>query len=1206
MKTTKLLLAAVSLLISSLLPASLKAQNVMPQQGDKITTPDGIYVVSGPNLIANPSFDDGFANWHAGNNSELSEDNFEVIASGGADGGAYLKAKGSAGSGSASSVKQGWAVETGKTYLFSMWSLRSSSGMSSNTQYSRIYAADSETGTNTQISSVNFAADTWTQTQLVFTAEQPFLVANLGWMNSMGVDAFFLGEVSLSDELATTNLEAAISDAKYQLENTEEGTERGQYTADVRATLQAAITAAESVLATATTQEQINEATTTLKAAVSKYKASANAPFQVGKKYNIVHNSGYYMTTTGGTVKIVSADVDDAGQVFSFVPVPEGAAADGFNLQADDGTFVHRQGSWDTKADADFSQTEANAIFQVVDQGSYIQLKNMGSGSVLGTDNNTDGSTVYSNKNGTDGKYRWTLKEFIPKDQRDDEYNFRELLGKAQSTRDAVSQSSLGTDLFMYSRQAYETFAAAVAEAESVTSGFKAAFDALQAAMDTYADTKQNKPDPAKKYIITQQAGGNRIAYNADESLVTVATPSASATQQFTFTQPAGVDYFGLKNVESGLFMAKSGSSNWDTNWAEADTDPLAGWNIARLSDGTYTLQNASGKGYLGSDAISDGSLLYCDKSNSATNSKWYIEEYSATAALEKALATARELAASTPVGSAYYEVPQSAMDTFQAAISQAESALSTISSFEEGAAAADKLNAAIDVFKGAFNPMAEFDEGQTYIVTHYGGNLLTATESGNATITTLAEEGATEQQLVMLEPVTGQAMTYYFRSVALGTYLAISGTYDTKWQEADDNAAAIQVVHLDGQWLGLRFVSNGLHAGTDGSGNGQKVYSDKAGTGNSLAYWTIEPYITVVLDRVAFNAALAQANELLAAMQPGYLTGQYFQDDINAFRTLIASTRSAANKSKEQSALDAITAQLLTDIEAARAKAHDHDYMNHTELAAAISAAEKSLSNAEAGDLNGQYPADAIQTYQQALAAAKSVNETADDQLTQAAIDEATSTLTAAAKTFAATVVKINYTALSAAVTAAQAALKEAEAYKGEGPGKTPTAAFDALQAEITKAQNMQKGHTHNQAGVDAEVQVLTEATKTFQAARMENDYSVLQQYVTLAEQLLKQAQDGEIEYEQEDYDDLLASYQKNVPFLQSHDQDAIDRAAKLMRRDVLLFQQLITGIGQVRNADTIADVYDLGGRKVARAAAGKGIRIVRQADGTTRKVLR
>ncbi|MBQ8938208.1 MAG: carbohydrate binding domain-containing protein, partial [Bacteroidaceae bacterium] len=208
----KTLLVLFLALIGIVLPQVSVAQSVMPQQGDKISTADGIYIVSGPNLIQNPSFDDGFAGWLAGDNNELQEANFEAVSEGGADGGAFIRALGSAGSGSASSIKKGWAVEVGKTYLFSMWANRPSSGMSSNTQYSRIYASDSETATTTQIGSVNFTGDTWVQTQITFTAEKPYLVVNLGWMNHTAIDAFFLGELTLSNELATTALETAIAD----------------------------------------------------------------------------------------------------------------------------------------------------------------------------------------------------------------------------------------------------------------------------------------------------------------------------------------------------------------------------------------------------------------------------------------------------------------------------------------------------------------------------------------------------------------------------------------------------------------------------------------------------------------------------------------------------------------------------------------------------------------------------------------------------------------------------------------------------------------------------------------------------------------------------------------------------------------------------------------------------------------------------------
>lgn len=1208
MKLQTTLLAGFFTLLATLLPQEVNAQNVMPKRGDKITTADGVFVVSGDNLIPNASFDDGFAHWKAGDGNDLAEENFALESSGGADGGAYLRALGSAGSGSNKSIKTGWAVEVGKTYLFSMWANRPSSGMSSNTQYSRIYASDSETATTTQIGSVSFTGDTWVQTQIVFKAEQPFLVANLGWMNQTSVDAFFLGELSVSDELVTSALEATIADAKYQLENTEEGTGRGQYSADVRAALQTAIATAEGILTSATTQTEINAANDALKASITTYKASANAPFKVGTKYNIVHSSGYLMTTTGGTVKVVSEDVDDAGQVFTFVPAPADAAATGFNLQADDGTFVHRQGSWDTKADADYDLTQANAIFQVVDQGSYIQLKNMGSGSVLGTDNNNDGSTVYSNKNGTDGKYRWTLKEFIPKDQRDDEYNFRQLLAKAQKTLSDVNAATIGNDLFMTSRTAYDTFAAAIATAEGVTSGYKAASEQLQAAMDAFTANRQVKPNPSTQYIITQKAGGNRIAYSDDQSLVTVRTPSAEPTQLFTFAQVAATGNFALKNIGAAKFMAKSASSNWDTSWADDESDLLAQWIIARQSDGTYTLQNASGKGYLGSDATTDGALLYCDKSASAANSRWFIEEYTPTATLAKAIDNAKALAADTPVGSAYYEVPQSAMDALNAAIAAAEAALATVTTFEQGAAEAAKLNAAIDKFNNSFNPMAPFDEGVTYVVAHYGGALLTATESGNASITAQAEEGATDSQLVMFEPVEGRSLTYYLKSVGMDTYFARSGDYNTVWQAEKGEAAQVQIVHLDGRWLGLQFVATGLHAGTDGTSSGQLVYSDKAGSGNTLAYWTIEPYVTVVLDRVAFNAAMESANALLAAMKPGYLKGEYFAEDIAAFRSTIDKARAAVNKAKDQQTLDALTAQLKADIEAARAKAHDKDFMNHTELAAAIQSATTATASAVAGDCNGQYPAAAIEAYKQALAAAQAVESKPDDQLTQAEIDAAAKALKEAAAAFNAARVVVNLDNLKAAIAAAKKAMSDAESERGDGPGKFPESAFTALTAAVTAAQTIVSENKVNQAAVDAQTASLTAAIDTFAASRVTNDYTALQALVDEATQLIADALAGKLEYYDEDLEELRASLEKNAAALESTDQDLIDRAVKLLRRDIALFRNLADGIASVDAEPLDIRIYDLNGRLMTTSrrhlARGTYLMTVKGGDKTiTRK---
>ena len=176
---------ALLLLFLWAVPMLSTAQNIIPQRGDKISTEDGIFVVAGDNMITNPSFDDGFTDWTAGDGSALSEDNFEIVASGGADGGAYLHGLGSAGSGSNKSLKRGWALTPGKTYVFSVWANRPSSGMGNNLQYSRIYTGTSETTTRTEITTLNFTGDTWVQTLIVLTATEaePYLIANFGWIN---------------------------------------------------------------------------------------------------------------------------------------------------------------------------------------------------------------------------------------------------------------------------------------------------------------------------------------------------------------------------------------------------------------------------------------------------------------------------------------------------------------------------------------------------------------------------------------------------------------------------------------------------------------------------------------------------------------------------------------------------------------------------------------------------------------------------------------------------------------------------------------------------------------------------------------------------------------------------------------------------------------------------------------------------------------
>ncbi|MDY3898113.1 MAG: carbohydrate binding domain-containing protein, partial [Prevotella sp.] len=833
MRTKQLLLA---LLLSLIGIHVAEAESYTPVKGGKIVTDDGIYIVTGDNIIPNSDFSNGLTGWKAGDNSDLSADNFEIIPDGGPDGGPCIHALGGAGSSSNQTIKTGWAIESGKTYVFTVWAYRTQSGMSSNTQYSQVWQSNSETEANTEIGKIKYQADTWVQSQFVFTAEKRYFVAKFAWLNKASSFAhFFLAEVEKSNELVTTSLEASIATAQETLDTTEEGDEKGQYTTAVRKTLSDAIAAAKNVLDTATTQDEINDAKKALDAAVKTYTASKNPPFKLGVGYTITNVAGSLSLTSGdGTVRIATPDFADSTQVFYFEKAPEGAEAVGYNMRDANGTYIWRSGSWDTKS-GETTLTAKNAIFNIVEYDTFVQIKNEGSGSVLGVDKTTNNSEVYSNKGGTSSKNCWILVKHTP------------------------------------------------------------------------------------------------------------------------------------------------------------------------------------------------------------------------TAALESAIEKAEDVASSAEVGTEYYQVPQSALDELNAAITTAKDALLTITTPDEAKVAVAALEAAIVKFNGSFNPLPDFANGETYTVTHYGGCLLTTTESGNATITTKEETGASDEQLMVLEKATYQDMTdvYYVKSVANGSYLVRDGNYNTKWRaDRDTLAAIIQVCRLEGKWLGMKFVSTSTFLGVDGQGSGSKTYSDKAGVGNTGAYWTIDGYVAIVLDRVAFNEAVAKAQAALAAMVPGYKTGEYFQEDIDEFSKVISKAKTDGNKSKSQEELDAVTAQLLADIDVYVAKAHDRDYLNVTALKAEVDKAKATLDKSVAGDCNGQFPQEAIDKFDAAYKAASAI--LADENATQEQIDEATETLKAAAAEFAAAKVVIDFSELNFAITEAQTIVKDKADFVGEGPGRYSPEKYEALKTAI------------------------------------------------------------------------------------------------------------------------------------------------------------
>ena len=1231
--------------------------------GDRVETEEGVYIVTGENLISNPSFDNGSTGWYAADGNAVSDSYWDVPSTGGADGGAWLKVLGGAGSSSPYSLRTAWSITPGKTYLFSCWQYRTTN-TNNNSQYSFISLGNNATaGDNYQ--SLNYTLGQWVSTEIVFDSQScTYCVANFRWLdNGIGFDCFTLAEVTLSDEIVTARLETALGQAIQALAETEEGHAKGQYTAEVRADLQAVIDEAQALLATPTSQADVNAMVGRLTDAVTLYYARRNPPFSLDKQYNIVHSSGYYLSSggSGGTVKIVSEDAADATQVFTFCPSPAGADASGYNLKDGQGNFIYRSGSWDTKASPSQDLTAANAIFQIVENEGFIQLKNMGSGSVLGTDASSEGSTVYSNKNGTDTRYRWTIVEFVPQDQRDAQYVTQQLLGKARKQLDGISESLIGTRPFMYNRAACDAYAAAIASASQLTD-YKAATALLEEAMAVFDASCINQPDPTKAYVITQSMG-MAMGWSAAQSLVTILTPDYSTAQQFYILPASTAGAFCLKNVQSGKYASKSGSSAWDTTWEETGESTTAQWIVSVYDEQYYTLQNVSGKGYMGSDAVESGSPLYCDKSSSAVNSHWTISECSVSGVMSEVIAKAEALAASTPVGTDYTTVPQSAMDALRAAIDAAMGAQQTATTVEEAQKAAADLQAAIDRFNGSFNPLPVFDAAAGYKIVHSSGHLLTYTTSGGATITAYDEAaGVTEAQTLQLVS-TGAKDTYYIRSASTGKYLAATGDYNTQWQEDNTSGATFIIEHISGPYLGLHNTSK-AYFGTDSSTSGSVVYSDKSSS-STLSYWTIETVVT--WNYTAFNEALAAATTFCEGMKAGWQAGEYFPDVIQAFQSDISRISQEAQSADSQESVDQCSASIQALVNSYKAKANTKsradewlvmlvadckleaanaaigidegqytqsavdaflaaisqaegstsDFesaiaeletahatfrnsaatVDRSALAAALDAAEKTLSEAVEGDCDGQYPVSAIDAYYAVYESCGKVRY--DASSTQAEVDAATAQLKAAASAFAATKVVINYSNLNSVLKQAKQMLADNEKYNGDTAGCYPAEAFKKLQDAIDEASTYVRSYKVNQKQVDNACNALKQAIEAFLSQRIPFDTSELESLLQTAKSLLAETRSYMADDDIEELEYAIGVAE--VTLANIVDQADIDRALKILRRDYQLYERIATAITCLKEGKpTDVQFYSIDGRLAGKATHGLFILQMTQ-DGKT-----
>ena len=187
----------------------------------------------------------------------------------------------------------------------------------------------------------------------------------------------------------------------------------------------------------------------------------------------------------------------------------------------------------------------------------------------------------------------------------------------AQATVDA--KVGVGAGVFMYSEEAYNTYAAAVAaakavseKAEATVDELKAAVAALNAATAAYTVTA---PAADAVYAIKHNASGNFLNITDKISI-------EEAIDTLSFEAASNGKYYIKDNAGKYIYYSGTGDNKWSLS---ASADKKDEWTISVNAEGLYSLVGKNGG--LGTDNVGAGSACYGNKDKAAANSLWTIAE---------------------------------------------------------------------------------------------------------------------------------------------------------------------------------------------------------------------------------------------------------------------------------------------------------------------------------------------------------------------------------------------------------------------------------------------------------------------------------------------------------------------------------------------------------------------------------------------------
>ncbi|HLP05573.1 MAG TPA: DUF6055 domain-containing protein [Paludibacter sp.] len=267
-------------------------------QGDTITINGRRFKLLSANLITNPGFENGFTGWTDATPSAatLTTDKFSIPTTGGVGNSKYLVGLASENSSSPGSIGTGWAIGSGKTYLFAYQvKYLSTTTAAGSESYLKISCTNDKTSPSEPSILLNSATvsgnSAWTQNFIYFTNTNPaysYIMARFRWLdNRLGFDDFMLHEAV--EVVGTDALQTLINQAQ------------ALYKADAEGAtdLQTAITTAQGYL-NSTSPTEVSTAVTNLQKAIQTYKYANASPGNPLDMTSFIKNQGFDNNDTTG------------------------------------------------------------------------------------------------------------------------------------------------------------------------------------------------------------------------------------------------------------------------------------------------------------------------------------------------------------------------------------------------------------------------------------------------------------------------------------------------------------------------------------------------------------------------------------------------------------------------------------------------------------------------------------------------------------------------------------------------------------------------------------------------------------------------------------------------------------------------------------------------------------------------------------------